>query len=255
MKKRIILTLLLMANISLFAQKNAIFTVGKEWIYNYSFTQNGFPTKFRFTENTNWEWAKTAKDTTERLVSTFGVRPKTVYSDGINAEYPYYQVNGNPFKEITRLSMIKESDTNLHVPFPNLGGFRLLGFSPDLYVSKPLFVGKKWEVFHKVNIYSIDDKHWRGRDTTLSKFSFVFPDNEPAGVAKPTRYEVVGETTIIMDFGEIPCYEIHAYCESKYGKAASYIFYNEKYGFLKAQYKNIDGSKANIELKEMKDLK
>lgn len=110
---------------------------------------------------------------------------------------------------------------------------RILELNPFPYIQFPAERGKKWSWHLTIGSQWGDKlwKTWEGKIENKYKYKII-------AVGKPT------ETAL----GELMCAVVKATAKSRIGKTELTAYYNDEYGFVKMEYKNIDGSKIIINL-------
>ena len=61
----------------------------------------------------------------------------------------------------------------------------------------------------------------------------------------------VGLKTISTKLGNLECYIVQATAKSRIGETELISYFNPKFGFVKLEYKNIDGTKTVLELENV----
>ncbi len=130
------------------------------------------------------------------------------------------------------MSGIIENENNIWMHPPRNDFFKILELNPFPFVMKPLEIGNRWNWKLKIGSQWGDFrwKTWNGEITNLY------------------NYQITKKETTTTKFGELKCYIIECVGDSKLGKTKLITYFNEKYGFIKLNYINIDGSKTNLEL-------
>ncbi|SHM57868.1 hypothetical protein SAMN05443669_104624 [Flavobacterium xanthum] len=65
------------------------------------------------------------------------------------------------------------------------------------------------------------------------------------------NYKIIGEEKIMTDVGELECKVISATANSTIGKSTLLAYFNDKYGFVRLEYKLFTGTEININLKRI----
>lgn len=225
------------ADLNKYNYNNIIFKVGTEFIYSYQhITKNNEVQFFKKTEdNSGWEFLdsdSTDFSTTHTL--TISVLDGNPMSNGI-PNYNQTNLKYILFDESSfSMSGVIENEANLWMHPPRDYYFRILELNPFPYIKVPYEIGNKWNWSLKIGDGWADErwKVWKG---TI--------DNE-------YKYEIIDKIKLETEFGKLDCYVIESSAKSRIGKTKLTAFFNEKYGFVKLNYKNIDGTKTNLELIE-----
>ena len=147
--------------------------------------------------------------------------------------YEFLQKNGKYFtKEITG-GIENEKNVWIHPPRSNF--FKILELNPFPYIKAPYKVGTKWNWKLKIGDQWSDKRwmEWKG------------------GIENVYDYEIIGKKKIETKLGNLECFIIKSNAKSRIGKTALISYFNENYGFVKLDYKNIDGTKTILELEKV----
>ena len=71
------------------------------------------------------------------------------------------------------------------------------------------------------------------------------------GIENNYEYEIVDKKNISTKLGNLECYIVNAKAKSRIGETELISYFNFKYGFVKLEYKNIDGTKTILELEKV----
>lgn len=150
-------------------------------------------------------------------------------------DYPTYN-NELPFNSI---SGAIENENNVWIHPPRDRYFRILELNPFPFIKAPYEIGNSWEWWLSIGSQWGDErwKTWEG------------------GIENQYYYEITEKETIDTKFGKLECLIIKSSATSELGETKLTSYFNEKYGFIKLNYINIDGSKTNLELIEHSDKK
>jgi hypothetical protein len=66
-------------------------------------------------------------------------------------------------------------------------------------------------------------------------------------------YEITNKLYLETKIGKIECYEVTGIANSKIGTTKLVAYFNEKYGFVKLNYTNINGSKTVIDIEKIEN--
>ena len=124
-----------------------------------------------------------------------------------------------------------ENSMNIWMHPPRFNLFKILEINPFPFIQKPYEKGNKWYWSLEIG-YQWGDYRWKEWD-----------DN----IENQYTYEIVDTNSIIYTpLGELHCYKIDSFAESKLGKTYLTAYFNETYGFVKLEYINIDNSTITI---------
>ena len=132
-----------------------------------------------------------------------------------------------------------ENEANTWIHPPRSKYFQILELNPFPYIKAPYKIGTKWTWSLKIGDPWGDErwKVWKG------------------GIENKYTYEITGQETLKTALGDIECFIIESEATSRIGETSLTAYFNEKYGFVKLAYTNIDGSKTNLELTEYSEGK
>lgn len=229
---------------------NIIYNVGKNFTYSY-FYQNTEGQKFLIKRSKpilqpegystyDWEFINLEKIDSEtvthlilkpKLGNPFGVDDPDYNQTAIG--YEYLMKNGESLTmEVTGAI---ENEMNLWMHPPRSNFFQILELNPFPYIKAPYKIGTKW--YWKLNIgdYWSDKRwlEWKGR------------------IENVYNYEIKENKTISTKLGNLECYIVLATAKSKIGETELISYFNPKFGFVKLEYKNIDGTKTVLELEKV----
>ena len=152
------------------------------------------------------------------------------------AEYLYYLPRGD-FIYPRSYSGIVENGKNVWMhPFRTPCYFRLLQLAPFPFIQKPLEIGKKW------NWSLISNDQWDCAEWGEWK----------GNINSKYNYEILDFLPVKTTFGELDCYLVKATGDGDLGESELKSYFNEKFGFVKLEYKNVNKSKLIIDLVEIK---
>lgn len=140
------------------------------------------------------------------------------------------------FKEKTGIT---EHDTAVWLHPPRAKVYRKLELSPFPMVQFPLETGHSWSWPLLVGNHYIVKGHAEWGD-------------EPELFV--SHYRVAGEITLPTELGELDCYKIESYTESNFARTELTAFFNQKFGFVKFEYANIDSSRLTMEILAARDI-
>ncbi|MGO3182768.1 MAG: hypothetical protein ACTIJ9_08055 [Aequorivita sp.] len=115
----------------------------------------------------------------------------------------------------------------------------ILELNPFPFIKAPYKVGNSWDWWLGIGSQWGDErwKTWEG------------------GIENQYFYEITKKKIIETEFGKLECFIIESTAWSELGETKLTAYFNEKYGFIKLNYINIDGSKTNLELIEYSESK
>jgi hypothetical protein len=227
---------------------NVIYTENSEIIYNYYFLDKGDTLKCFVKGKTpqfGSKWGtKNIQDTVglKNVINKIAIkiRPKKFFNqtymsfvllnnDNDNEEMKYSETGSGLIENKTKVW--------LH-PF-RIYEFGLNEFNPFPYVKYPLQKNTYWVDTVSPYPNSEYDK-WLKFDKRIDCVS---------------TYLITGKEYLTTPMGKLECYVIKGTATNPHGKGHLTSYFNEKYGFVKLDYTNIDGSKLIIDAIEIKQSK
>lgn len=149
-----------------------------------------------------------------------------------------YPTSKNYSGSIYTSSGVIENEANVWMHPPRDQYFQILELNPFPFIKAPYVIGTKWTWSLKIGDFWSDGrwKLWSG--TIENKY----------------EYEITDVKFIESSFGRLQCFIIESSAVSRIGKTYLKAYFNEKYGFIRLEYTNIDGSKTNLVLDKYLDL-
>ena len=134
-------------------------------------------------------------------------------------------------------SGIVENERNIWMHPPRSLLLSILELNPFPYIKFPAKKGLKWKWKLTIGSQWGDPlwKEWEG------------------AIVNRYRYNIVDTScSLSTALGTLNCVRVEASAKSRIGKTGLTAYYNEKYGFVKFDYINIDGSKIVIDLQSLR---
>ena len=229
---------------------NEIYNVGKKFIYSY-FYQNTKGEKFLIKRGKpilqpegyrtyDWEFINLEKidsETVKHLIlkpnlgNPFGEDDPEYNQTAIG--YEYLMENGE--KLASEVTGAIENEMNLWMHPPRSNFFKILELNPFPYIKAPYKTGTKWDWKLSIGDHWSDKRwlEWKGR------------------IDNVYNYEIKENKTISTKLGNLECYIVQATAKSRIGETELISYFNPKFGFVKLEYKNIDGTKTVLELENV----
>lgn len=220
---------------------NLIYRPGRVWNYKLSAAQNNQLKAFEI--NARGEWRLVPKNSrssrnwqrVDELVMEVvdGYGPYESSFDQTVVKYSYRFEGGRTDGNESFTGLV-ENDANVWLHPLRQDFFEILALNPYPFVQLPLEVGKRFHFNLPVheNWSNPEWKKWYGT------------------LANNCRYEVVKQRSIELPFGELSPYAIMSNCENELGDTGLVAYFDEGIGFVKLDYRNIDGSWLTLELLE-----
>lgn len=230
---------------------NKIYVVGKKFTYSYYhqtvenkklLIAKGEQIKYGKDYINDWKFIDFEKQNNETVKSIIlkpiSGNPFKNYSPDYSQtgiSYEYMMNNSEPLTmEVTGAI---ENEMNIWIHPPRSTYFEILELNPFPYIKSPYEIGKKWSWKLKIGDRWSDKRwlEWKGE------------------IINNYQYEIVDRKNVKTEFGNLECFVIKANAESRIGKTELISYFNEDYGFIRLEYKNIDGSKTVLELQKFEN--
>jgi hypothetical protein len=213
---------------------NRIYKPESIFTFNYKYIDNaGKEMFFIINNNGTWDFVETNQNE-GNIIKDFKLE---ILNRNIHYNNPSFYQTGISFiidKNITTTGLI-ENELNVWLHPPREYLFKILELNPFPYIKYPLEVGNSWN--WKLKIGSAwGDKRWK-------VWSGI--------IENKYQYSIVGIEKIKTIFGTLDCYIVEGQAESELGKTKLTSYFNEKYGFVRLEYTNIDNSKIEMNLQKV----
>lgn len=228
-------------------QDNEVYKVGKKFTFTYAYqdktgrkmlmakadtaSQNGIAWKLVPAEQRN------DKSVSQIVLSVVpGLMPFIQIFPDYNQTvilYDFKLVDGGSWNN--EMTGVIENRKNLWLHPPRTGLFAVLELNPFPYIKQPLKVGAKWTWQLAFGEQWADKQWllWKGKNENT------------------IRYKVTGKSFVTSKLGTLPCYVVESEATSALGSTKLVAYYNEKFGFMKLDYTNIDQSSLTLELQSV----
>lgn len=232
----------------IFNTNNIIYTVGKKYTYSYYY-QNTNGEKFlikrgkeilnpRGYKTYGWEFVNIEKQD-EQTINIITLTPNlgNPFSDDptynqTSISYNYLMKNGQSFSMETTGAIENEMNTWIHPPRSNF--FKILELNPFPYIKLPYKKNTKWNWKLQIGDHWSDKRWLEWKD----------------GIENTYEYEIKEKKTVPTKLGKLECFIVYAKAKSRIGETELISHFNPKFGFVKLEYKNIDGTKTVLELEK-----
>ncbi|MBP7499750.1 MAG: hypothetical protein KA796_07785 [Chryseobacterium sp.] len=229
---------------------NIIYKIGKSLTYSY-FHQNMKGEKFLIKQGKeiqqlgghsryDWEFVsfdRQDNETVKHLIlkpssgNPFGKEIPDYNQTAIGYEYI---MNNGQFLTMEMTGAI-ENEMNVWIHPPRSNFFKILELNPFPYIKSPYQIGTKWNWKLEIGDHWADKRwlEWKG------------------GIENNYDYEIKDKKNITTKLGNLECYIIHSKAKSRIGETELISYFNPNFGFVKLEYKNIDGTKTILELEKV----
>jgi len=213
---------------------NSVYKVGN--IFEYSFkhiTIDGQVKYFKIYEDKIWDFVdETDKDSTTICSVVISV----LNGNRMGQHIPDYNQTNLKYVIDRKIgystSGAIENEANIWIHPPRSQYFEILELNPFPYIKFPPKIGESWT--WKLTIGDGWSDHrwkvWQGQIENLYK------------------YTITDKTEISTPLGQLNCFVVKSSAISRIGSTALTSYFHPKYGFVKLDYTNIDGSKTILEL-------
>ncbi len=228
---------------------NIIYTIGKRFTYSYYY-QNLKGEKFLIKRGKlvlqpegystyDWEFINLEKQD-EETINHIVLSPSlgNPFEENIPdynqtaIGYEYLMKNGQSFSGEVTGAIENENNVWIHPPRSNF--FEILELNPFPYIKAPYKIGTKWNWALKIGD-NWSNKLWIEWEGVIeNKYD----------------YEIINKKNISTKLGNLECYVISSKAKSRIGETELISYFNPNFGFVKLEYKNIDGTKTVLELEK-----
>jgi len=215
---------------------NKIYVPEKEFHFQYLYVKEGEEFLYK-DDGVNWNFVKSdtlSVNVTDYLIKEVRMtvangNPLKKYVEDYNQtviKYTYYPMTSS------NMTGLVENSKNIWLHPPRQSMFEILELNPFPFIKTPFKIGNKWNWSLRIG------DHWG--DTRWREWEGVITNH--------ITYEIVGFDKIETALGKMDCYVIDSYAVNQIGKTFLKAYFNEKYGFVKLHYVNIDNSELFLNL-------
>lgn len=217
---------------------NKIFKVGNAFEYAFKhITIDGKVKYFKIDEDKIWDFVD-EKDKDSTTITS--VLISVLNGNNMARHFPdYNQTNLKYIIDNTKgysTSGAIENEANIWIHPPRDKYFEILELNPFPYIKLPAKIGDTWTWKLKIGDGWADHrwKVWEGQ------------------IENNYTYSTSAEKTISTNIGTLKCFVVESVAHSRIGETKLTSYFHPKYGFVKLDYTNIDGSKTILELTSFK---
>jgi hypothetical protein len=231
-----------------FNKDNTIYKPGREFVYAYSITKDGEALICRTNavgdfETRNWTLVPPAeRDSLAIMRLGFKVLPGHGGLDELFPDYSQTVVQQQYWAAdmsllFDGLTGLIENDANVWLhPFRGKY-FSVTQLSPFPFVKFPLKAGQAWK-------WKLGDIDSRWSDTRIIEYE--------GKVSATYDYRVIGQKSFKSPLGDLETWEIEGTATSRLGTSSLRSYFNERYGFVRLEYRNLDRSEIVLDLTEVR---
>lgn len=229
-----------------YSKDNKIYTIGKNFYYTYYY-ENLKSEKFLIEKGEEikkegysifgWRFIEIAKQNDQTLKN---IVLKPISGNPFEEQIPDYNQTGISYEYLMNNNLpltmevtgAIENEVNTWTHPPRSSFFQILELNPFPYIKAPYKVGTKWNWKLEIGDHWSDKRwlEWKG------------------GIENKYDYQITDKTMVSTKLGNLECFVIKAKAKSRIGETALISYFNPEYGFVKLEYKNIDGTKTVLEL-------
>jgi len=214
---------------------NTIYTKGKKFYYKYTLLKDRKKLFFNFISDRDWTLTDTIVSKTVegiRVQILEGLEPFIKYDSSYSQtvmRMDYLTPSGIPNYERTG---IVENKKNVWLHPPRSSFFKILEINPFPFIQEPYEVGNKWKWKLAIGDLWSDPRWclWKGQ------------------IINECEYEITELTELTTQLGILPCIVVNSKAKSSIGSTYLKSYFNKKYGFIRYEYTNIDGSELVFDL-------
>ncbi|MDR2836178.1 MAG: hypothetical protein LBV69_08315 [Bacteroidales bacterium] len=218
-----------------YTNDNLIYEIGNKWVYEYEYQ----PHNNKNTEKVILMKKEIQEQRIDKIVMKvikFDWNSVVKFNLNDRDEYDVYKdrtmQNNYPPLLLQDGGMIIENNERVWIHPPRTFFFKILEINSFPYILKPYITGREWDWSLKIGQQWGNNKwkEWEGNITNKS------------------HYKISGDTILDTKIGKLHCYIVDSYAVSELGKTYLTSYFNQKYGFVKLDYTNIDDSKIILNL-------
>jgi len=219
---------------------NFIYRPGRSWRYKISLAENNQLKVLEVNRKGDWRLSPA-----NGKISRQWKRVNELVLDVVDGYGPYdadhnetvikysYRMNGNDDGNESFTGLV-ENDANVWIHPLRKDYFEILALNPYPFIKHPVRVGQRFNF--KIPIpESWSNPEWQKWYGTLNN---------------NCRYEIVKQRSVTLPFGDISPFAVMSNCDNELGSTGLIAYYDEAMGFVKMDYRNIDGSWLSLELIE-----
>lgn len=217
---------------------NLVFKVGRTFVYDYKYTDKDGESFYFEGGRDGWNFAPIGTDR-YYVVKQVHIKVLPGLEPMIQTIPDYNQTLLNftcpPNTDYT-ISGVVENYKNIWMHPPREALFRILELNPFPFIQAPYEVGHSWDWELEVD-QKWGDPRWATWDGVITN---------------KYTYRITEQKTLSTAFGDLECLMIQADATSELGKTSMVSAFHPNYGFVNMDFINIDGSKMNMTLAELR---
>lgn len=231
---------------SRYNHNNYIFKENTSFIYSFKhFTKDNQRLSFKYIDSiSDWKFEpySNKKDGLFEKVSITVTKGLGQMSKGFpdynQTVLSYSYLTYNDFAPFNSSSGVIENEKNVWMHPPRDKYFKILELNPFPYIKAPYKIGNKWNWKLSIGDFWADPR-WLAWNGLLEN---------------TYDYEIVEKSKLKTSQGILNCFVIKSKAISRLGKTELTSYFHKKYGFVRLDYQNIDGSRTILELVDVINL-
>jgi hypothetical protein len=224
---------------------NQVYAINRKFIFDY-FILKGADTLQISTPTTagshtdfqrEWEFVPKRTQHHDKIQTiSISVQPGLTNVNQTMLKYEYQYVPDFRSNTFSSTSGVIENEMNIWMHPHRDKYFMILELNPFPFIQQPFQISNKWTWSLQIGDYWKDErwKLWTG------------------SITNNYEYEIIGKEKLKTKIGHMDCWVVKGTATSSIGSTGLIAYYNEKNGFVKLDYINIDKSKLTIEIKEIR---
>jgi len=214
---------------------NSVFTLGREFVYNYVIRQDSKRFFIQENESTNFELTQNEDSLKISEVHLTVIKPKIFRRTNKNQTEVIYSYEPNP--TTASQTGIVENEINVWIHPPRRGFFRSLETCPFPYLKLGEPIGYQWSDSMSISSRWSDEKWGEWEDRLLLNYD----------------YKIMATENLESPFGEVECTVISAKATSKLGQSELIAHFSPEYGFVRLSYTLFNGMSVILNLSQIID--
>jgi hypothetical protein len=214
--------------------ENRIYKPESIFTFNYKYIDNAGKEMFFIINNYGtWDFVETNQNE-GNIIKDFKME---ILNRNLRYNNPSFYQKGISFiidKNITTTGLI-ENELNIWLHPPREYLFKILELNPFPYIKSPIEIGHTWEWKLKIG-GQWGDKRWK---------------EWTGNIENKYQYRIVGIEKLKTTLGTLDCYIVESQAVSELGITKLKSYFNERYGFVRLEYTNIDNSKIEMNLQNI----
>lgn len=230
-------------NLFIYSSDNTIYTPDRLWTYTYSYQKDSVRYLFQSIGGKEWklvpdnEFADSASIIITMQViadsATLGYGSTHSGKVGQSILHRCFYDKFSQRLPVQEYTGLVENERNIWLHPPRTFLFEILELNPFPYIKFPIKKNRAWHWKLTIGSQWGDARWMEWEGTIVNRYKYRITDTFH---------------TITTDFGTINCIVVESQAKSRIGTTQATFYFEEKLGFVKYEYVNIDGSTLTIDL-------